>query len=221
MNWVEEFNKIVGKTTEFSITCFRYLVQQKGVINCLEHILKYDYDTLCHSIRVFNYAIRIGELVYGIKNTTELNNLSYSALLHDIGKTSIDINILHKKGSLNTNEMSIMQTHVLFGCAILVYRGFETPVLKIVLQHHERLEGGGYPFGFTGKDICKSAKIVAVADVFDAITSKRSYNHALSREEGLSFIKTIPGLSVEIIQILEKVVTGKDYNKSGLVSIST
>jgi HD-GYP domain-containing protein (c-di-GMP phosphodiesterase class II) len=107
---------------------------------------------------------------------TELINLVCTGLLHDIGKAKIRDSILNKPGTLLAAEMEIMKTHPAIGYKLLESLGsLETDILLGVLSHHERQDGSGYPNGLKGKQISIFARIVAVADVFSAITSTKAY----------------------------------------------
>ena len=129
----------------------------------------------------------------------KINLLTYSALLHDIGKIKIDSNILNSNASLSEKEYITVKSHPLIGYNIVKEINFlDKSVAQGILIHHERLDGSGYPFGLKNDNISQFGKIIAIADVFDAINSNRSY-----RKKRLPF---------ESLQIIRKESFGKlDY----------
>jgi len=116
--------------------------------------------------------------------------IQYAATMHDIGKIGIPDNIILKPGKLNETEWLVMKQHPIIGSCIL--DGSDTDFIKlgkeIALTHHERWDGSGYPRGLKGTEIPVSGQIVAVADVFDALTSERPYKKALSIEKSIAII---------------------------------
>ena len=122
----------------------------------------------------------------GIQN---LDSLYSSALLHDIGKISISDDILRKSGKLTESEYAAVQAHPLKGFQLLLKSSQFEPISEGVLYHHERIDGSGYPCGLTGEKIPLFARIIAVADVYDAITSDRSYRKAMSIQQAVAIIR--------------------------------
>ncbi|MFA4903680.1 MAG: PocR ligand-binding domain-containing protein [Desulfobaccales bacterium] len=114
--------------------------------------------------------------------------LHAAGFLHDIGKIVVPAEILNRPGQLNKYEFNIIKTHSQVGCDILRNIDFPWPVAAIVLQHHERLDGSGYPAGLTGSDICLEARILALADVVEAMASHRPYRPSLGIGEALAEI---------------------------------
>jgi len=121
----------------------------------------------------------------------DLKSILYAAPMHDVGKIGIPDRILLKPGKLNTEEWKIMKQHTIFGWRIL--RGSEAEYLKvaeiIALTHHEKWDGSGYPNGLMGDDIPMVGRITAIADVFDALTSKRPYKTPFSIETAFDIIE--------------------------------
>ena len=136
-----------------------------------------DSPTAGHSRRVFLYSIEIAKAL----NLTEhqLTVIGFGALLHDIGKLAIPDSILLKPGPLTAEEKTVMQKHVQFGYGMIKGIEFLVEPAKIILTHHERCDGSGYPQGLKSADIPIGAKIFAVADTVDAMTSDRPYRSAL------------------------------------------
>ena len=115
------------------------------------------------------------------------------AILHDIGKMAIPDEVLCKPGTLTEQEMRIMQRHPLLAFEMLSQINFLCDALQIPLNHHERWDGTGYPFGLSGEDIPLAARIFAVVDVWDALTSERPYRQALSPKDALTYIQNEAG----------------------------
>lgn len=139
-----------------------------------------DPYTKGHSERVTSYAVMIAEELK--LSTDELERLRYAGLLHDIGKIRIRDHILHKPGRLTDAEFTEMKKHPEYGVEIMQpVKAFET-ILPAMLHHHERYDGRGYPHGLEGENIPLSARILCVADCFDAMTSDRPYRKGLDVE---------------------------------------
>jgi HD-GYP domain-containing protein (c-di-GMP phosphodiesterase class II) len=124
---------------------------------------------------------------------SELGNVRRGALLHDIGKMGIPDAILQKSTPLDDNERIIMQTHPEKGYQILSHLDFLVPAIDIPYCHHEKWDGTGYPRKLKGEEIPLLARIFAVVDVYDALTSDRPYRTAWSREEALRYIQEQSG----------------------------
>lgn len=132
-----------------------------------------DTNTHGHSERVAKYAMTLAKSL-GLSNKDEVN-LWRAAILHDIGKIGIPDAILNKPSSLNEDEWSIMKSHPVRGAEICSRLNFAREILPIIKHHHERYDGSGYPDGIKGESIPFLARIVSIADTFDAITSTRNY----------------------------------------------
>jgi putative nucleotidyltransferase with HDIG domain len=143
--------------------------------------------TAGHSERVTKLAMKIGQaLGFGSK---ELELLNRGALLHDTGKVGIPAAILDKPGKLTDEEMELMKRHSQIGARILEPIISYSDTIPMVLQHHEKYDGTGYPYGISGEAINLNARILAIADVFDAITSVRPYRSAMDLKTAVNLIK--------------------------------
>ncbi|HLP45853.1 MAG TPA: HD domain-containing phosphohydrolase [Candidatus Kapabacteria bacterium] len=151
-----------------------------------------DEETQGHSMRVAKYTLKLAELL-GWEDQDKLKTLEYGALLHDIGKIGIPDAILRKPGNLTKEEWNVMKTHPEVGYKILHNIEFLEGASEIVLFHHERFNGKGYPSELKGKDIPISARIFAVADTVDAMTSERTYRRALTFEDASRELKKCSG----------------------------
>jgi putative nucleotidyltransferase with HDIG domain len=142
--------------------------------------------TAGHSERVTDLSLRLGEVLQ--LGQRELGVLHRAALLHDIGKIGVSSGILNKNEGLTTEEFRLIEEHPRIGARILEPIAAYAEVIPIVLQHHERYDGSGYPAGLSGNAIVFGARIVAVADVFDALISDRPYRSGCSLDHALGVI---------------------------------
>lgn len=157
-----------------------------------------------HCVRVADYSRLLGERILG-SQPQELQVLEYGALLHDIGKIAVPDAILRKAGPLTDDEWTIMRRHPCLGHEILYGIGFLSDALPIVLHHHERFDGNGYPEGLAGEAIPIGARIFSAADAFDAMTADRHYRRALSLDEAMSELRRNSGTQFdpEVIAVLD------------------
>jgi HD-GYP domain-containing protein (c-di-GMP phosphodiesterase class II) len=140
-----------------------------------------DMNTGLHSSRLAEWAVRVGERL--AMSESELTDLEVGAILHDIGKNGVADSILNKPGALDQHERMQIERHSEYGWGILrVIPGFEKTAL-LVLHHHERVDGAGYPAGLTDDEIPLGSKVIAVIDSFDAMISDRSYRKGLPIRE--------------------------------------
>ena len=147
---------------------------------------KRDPYTAGHQQRVTKLACAISKEM-GLSDE-EISGIRIAGLLHDIGKISIPIDILNKSGKLNKNELNLIKEHPQVGYDILKDVEFEQPIARIILQHHEMMNGTGYPEGLSGEDIILQARILAVSDVVEAMASHRPYRPALGINKALDEI---------------------------------
>jgi HD-GYP domain-containing protein (c-di-GMP phosphodiesterase class II) len=150
-------------------------------------IAKRDSDTDIHNFRVTIYAVRIAEAM-GL-DAAMIRTLIKGAFLHDVGKIGIRDKILLKPGRLDEEEFTEMKKHVIHGIDIINRSSWLKDALPVVESHHEKFEGKGYPGGLIGTDIPILARIFAIADVFDALTSHRPYKDPLSFDETIDILK--------------------------------
>jgi HD-GYP domain-containing protein (c-di-GMP phosphodiesterase class II) len=150
-----------------------------------------DLNTGVHSTRLAEWALRLGECV-GIDGD-ELRDLEIAAILHDIGKVGVPDAILNKPARLDPDERRVIEKHPEWGWAILrTIPGFERASL-LVLHHHEKIDGTGYPARLRGEEIPFGARIVCAVDSFDAMVSDRSYRRGMPLEEALRRMRADAG----------------------------
>jgi putative nucleotidyltransferase with HDIG domain len=166
-----------------------------------------DPYTQGHSHRVSDYAVLISQEL-GLP-AEQINDIRIGTLLHDVGKIGIPDEILQKKGYLTSQEFEIVKKHPITGANILSQVKMLEAVLPAVVEHHERLDGSGYPMGLRGEQISLLGRIVAVADVFDAMTSDRPYRKALSVAEVLDYLSlhTDSQFDANCVQALHRIIT--------------
>ena len=144
---------------------------------------RHDHYTAHHQERVAILTLAIGRELGLSANL--LDGLYLGALVHDLGKVAIPSELLNKPGRLTPEEFALAKTHVQIGCEILQHVSLPWPICQIVSQHHERLDGSGYPHALVGDEIIPEARIVAVADVFQALCEDRPYRKALGMRAAL------------------------------------
>ena len=161
------------------------------VYTLAETIEKRDPYTGGHTKRVMHYSIAMGE-VMGLTGK-EIEKLGLSAMLHDVGKIGIRDNVLLKEDKLGDEEFRLIKMHTTYGKEVLKHVKYFKDIIPGVLNHHERYDGKGYPEGLKGEEIDIIARIIAVADAYDAMTTDRPYRKALSYKDATEEIKKCSG----------------------------
>lgn len=172
---------------ELAETRIRLLVDMLGAINYLFQIRSYSQDTFQHSLNVAIISGVIGKWM-GYREA-DLNDVVLAGLLHDIGKLFVPPSILNKPGKLTLKEFEVIQQHPNRGYHVLKQSGrIRDRVCLSVLQHHERQDGSGYPFGLKGAELDRYAQITAIADTYDAMVSDRPYRRGMMPLTALEII---------------------------------
>lgn len=153
---------------------------------CLTKIREKDDYLLEHSLNVAILLANFGKFL-GMSEE-EVQDLSYAGFLHDLGKIKIPDEILHKPGRLTDSEMDIMKGHVKHGVDYLKETDIAQPLIQAISEHHERLDGLGYPAGTKGDDISKAGRMLAIADMYDALTADRVYKAGMSSQKAFSIL---------------------------------
>ena len=215
---MDEEGKIAGVTcasidiTELRTYQIRLQKTIDGAIDTIARISEIrDPYTSGHQIRVTQLALGIARELRLPKDKIE--SIRVASLIHDIGKIGIPSEILTKPGKLNDLEYSLIKNHPQIGYDILKDIEFVYPISRIVLEHHERLNGSGYPGGLKSKDILPEAKIIAVADVVEAMSSYRPYRAALGIEVALEEIIKNKGTLYEsqVVDVCVKLFREKGF----------
>lgn len=163
-------------------------LQDEATLDSIMKIAAHDYYTHTHSINVSIYALSLAKFI-GLKDK-DLEDMGMSSMMHDLGKSKVASCIINKNGKLTDKEFDTMKGHPQFGYNLATNMGIsDKRILSGIRDHHEKLDGRGYPNGLKDKQISLFARIIAVADVFDALTTKRSYKDAMSSFEAISIMK--------------------------------
>jgi response regulator RpfG family c-di-GMP phosphodiesterase len=165
-----------------------YLSTVKALVSIVE---AKDPYTKGHTERVADYSVALGKKMRLSRD--EIRDIAFGAVLHDIGKLVIYERILNKPGSLNEDEWEILKEHPIIGARIIENMDFLSGTVALVRHHHERYDGAGYPDGLKGEKIPIGARIIAVADSYDAMTTDRPYRTALTREVALETLQSKAG----------------------------
>lgn len=190
---LDKQSKLIGSVVENLLDS---ILDSREMITVLSDTLLYDEALFQHSFNVTLYSLAIAkELGYSVE---DLRTIGKGALLHDVGKMVVPQKILQKEGQLTDEEFMLMKQHARYGFDIL--RNLHTVSLLVAhcaFQHHERLDGSGYPRGLVDFEIHPYAKIIAVADVFDAVTSDRVYRQKMLPSQGIALIESGSGTLYE------------------------
>ncbi|MCX8094874.1 MAG: PAS domain S-box protein [Caldisericia bacterium] len=184
-----------------------------NVLNLVTKITEMkDPYTLGHQGRVAYLAEKIAKKLNLPEDVVE--KIRLASFMHDIGKLTIPTEVLNKGGKLSENEFSLVKEHSHNGYEIIKRVEYLSPIADIVLQHHERFDGSGYPLGLKDDDILLEARIIAVCDVYEAMTSHRPYRPAFSCEEALKELKEKKGILYDpiIVDIFEELIINKEIN---------
>lgn len=185
-------NDLSVKKVELEQVASQLLRANIGMLEVLgSAIAKRDSGTSAHNYRVTIHAIHLGKAL-GLNNA-ELCSLIKGSFLHDIGKIAISDTILLKPGKLTFDEFEVMKTHVLHGREIIKNYDWLRDAGDVVLHHHEKFDGTGYPHGLKGDRIPLNARIFALADVFDALTSKRPYKDPIPMDKTMEIMAADAG----------------------------
>ncbi len=190
----ETFNHMAGDIEEYVEKLKQAAAENRelflGSIRMLAAAIdEKDPYTRGHSGRVAKYSLMFGEIL-GM-SAEELDRLRISALLHDVGKIGVDDRVLKKPGKLTEEEFALMKQHTVKGANIMRPVPQLRDVLPGIELHHERMDGGGYPYGLPGEKIPLMARIIAVADTLDAMTTDRPYQSAMDLEYALERIRSL------------------------------
>jgi HD-GYP domain-containing protein (c-di-GMP phosphodiesterase class II) len=162
------------------------LINGRAANHWLRALDLYDKGITEHTLRVTSLSLRLAKGL-GLSKK-ELLNIQLGTLLHDIGKLGVPERIMQKPGRLTPYEFQVVQEHPIYALEWLTRHPEYQPAMVIPLYHHEWWDGSGYPFGLAGEEIPLPARIVAVADVWDALTSDRPYRKAMEEQKALAII---------------------------------
>lgn len=201
---IDQQSKVIGNIIDDLLNS---ILDSEEILTVLTDAYLYDEYLYQHSFQVTLYSIAIAkEMGYSYE---DLRLIGIGAMLHDVGKLLIPTEILLKPGKLTEEEFTLMKQHTRFGFDLL--RNLHTVSLLVAhcaYQHHERLDGSGYPRGLVDVDIHPFAKIIGVADVFDAVTSNRVYRKKLLPSQGIEIIEEGNGTlySTKVVEALKRCI---------------
>jgi HD domain len=211
---------LVGDLTATDLVAAEEAYLGSRVRALLVRLADRDTSTAEHTRRVALLAARVGE---ELKLPPSLRrDLAVGGLLHDVGKLSVPLEILRKPGPLDDDEFAEIRRHPEAGRRLLEeLGGFPETVHRLVSDHHERLDGTGYPRGLQGCDLPIETRILAACDVYDALVSDRVYRAAWTPERALAFLHQEAGYDKQVVNALERVVTPKDGAPSWVAGLAT
>lgn len=218
-DYTQQEHKYFNSINEIAEELLENVLENKNVLISLVDIKSMDTYTYSHSVNVAVLSI-----VLGISLNISKKNLTYlciGALIHDIGKAFIPNEVLQKPGRLTPEEFDIIKRHSRYGYNFLGrFFTLSSHIKLIVIQHHERFDGLGYPNGIAGKDISYLARIVSVADVYDALTSDRPYKRAMCPSDALEYLMSHADtlFDYDILSVFCKIVI--PFPQGTIVSLS-
>ena len=188
----------IAQTKELGHQVVELVCRSNVISSELCKMMYHDYQTFTHSANVSYYCVMLAQEC-GITSKDELCRVALGAMLHDLGKGEIPDAILTKPGKLTDHELRIVKTHPTIGFLRLCKRAdISFPQLMMVYQHHEHLDGTGYPVRVSGSEIHPWARICAVADVFEALTSNRPYRSGMSKDVALRIMDRQAGTFFDV-----------------------
>jgi putative nucleotidyltransferase with HDIG domain len=188
---------MVGFTEQMGNQLTALISRKDTVVEELFAILKYDNGTYTHCVNVSTYCLLLAARL-GVSGISDLESISSGALLHDIGKRHVQLSILNKPGLLTDEQRAQIQRHSTLGFVELALRDdLNWGQLMTVYQHHERMDGSGYPTGISDDEIPPWARLCSIADVFHALTSVRPYRTPLSFHAALAAVEEQSGSSFD------------------------
>jgi HD-GYP domain-containing protein (c-di-GMP phosphodiesterase class II) len=189
----KETDGLVTQASQFGTAVVQSCCDREEFAAILATVMAHDGDTFSHITSVCVYSVMLARSM-GINDEAQLVRIGQAALLHDIGKCAVSGDILRKPGRLTKAERELINDHPRQGFVQLCRRtDLDVGQLRMVYEHHERIDGGGYPAGLTGPEIHWMARLCSVVDVFDALTGRRAYRKRASHEEAGAYLRENAG----------------------------
>jgi putative nucleotidyltransferase with HDIG domain len=178
----------VNKAENIAQTMVDCIAEDRSCIASLSGLADHDYYTYYHSVRVSSYAVAIA-ISLGMKDPALLRDIALGGIFHDVGKKDVPLALINKTGPLTDAEWKMMKSHPEVGHEKISSTILSHVPREIVLHHHEKRNGKGYPHGLDANSLLPEVQIATLADIFDALTSSRSYQNKRTKYEALDFIK--------------------------------
>ena len=181
--------ELYKRVQTLSANTMAFLRSERGTLNQLMNVASYDYYTYTHSVNVFFFSNALAQYA-AIGDDHDIRDFGTACLLHDVGKSRLDPRVLNARGQLNDEDWEQMRMHPVWGHEMVVEQGgFSDLVLDVVRHHHEKLDGSGYPDGLNASKLTRFVRVCTICDIFDALTTKRSYKGALDSFPALKLMK--------------------------------
>ncbi|BBA70594.1 HD-GYP domain-containing protein [Geobacter sulfurreducens] len=192
----EELTAIVGQSVHRYLTLSALAREDEAVLQGLAQTIELkDPYTRGHCARVSSYALMIAEEL--LLSSQMRKDIRYGSWLHDCGKIGVPETILNFSGPVAAHEFDTIKKHPIWGAEVARQAQLPPTVVDIVLYHHERFDGDGYPQGLAGEEIPLAARIVSVADVYDALTTERPYRRAYTWQKGIDILLSMRGNNLD------------------------
>jgi HD-GYP domain-containing protein (c-di-GMP phosphodiesterase class II) len=207
-NAIQRARQLVNSTVEF-------MRSDEKPFQHLISVMSRDYYTYTHSVHVFMFSMALAQRA-NFDDPDLLRVFGEGALLHDVGKSRVDTSILNCKGRLSTEQWHVMKKHPAWGCELLAERGGIEPLaLDLILHHHEKLDGRGYPNGLKGDEVSPLVRITTIADIFDALTTRRPYKEAMPPEEALDLMRSrmLGEIDPDLFATFEQMILAEEVTK--------
>lgn len=183
-------NDTVPRCEKLVWAAVSFISREQYSYKCFLKVTGLDYSTYLHAVNAFLYAIHLGQAT-GMDDLDDIAELGLAALLMDIGKSEIDPTILYQSGPLNDEQWAQMREHPRLGHGMAESLGVtKQHILDVILHHHEKLDGSGYPAGLSGDGMDIDARILGIADIYDALTARdRPYKRAVPHEKARGILE--------------------------------
>ncbi|TAA46868.1 HD-GYP domain-containing protein [Corallincola spongiicola] len=212
-----EIKPMAELTGSFIDSVFR----NQDALLCLTRIREKDSYLLEHSI---NVSILMAVFAKHLKLDRKITDqICLGALLHDLGKIKIAEEVLHKPGKLTAEEFQLMKNHVVYSRDVVIESGVEVPrlTMEVIIQHHEKLNGGGYPYKLTANKISKYGRMVSIVDIYDALTADRCYKRGMVPNAALGILKGLCPDQLDADLVLEFIRCMSIYPVGTLVKLES
>ncbi|MBC8413645.1 MAG: HD domain-containing protein [Nitrospira sp.] len=195
------FKNVIEVIKQHQLACSLHTENKAALLSMVQAVELKDLYTLGHCDRVAVYSLMLANAAK--MSTEEKKDIKYGSALHDLGKIHIPAHILNKNGPLDHKEQTLIREHPVRGANVARHIGLSERIVNIICYHHERFDGTGYPEKLRAEEIPLEARIVTMADIYDAITSNRPYRDKSSKEEAVKMLTSMGGsvLDPELLEL--------------------